>query len=176
MSRFKDSCPAHWTTPESEHGAGIEPTPPIAIAVRAVGIEPTSNGLRIRCLSSRPDAHGALFETRARSFLIDVTIRFSKTTTSVDVVAAVGRPGIEPGQLEERLIYSQARVHSGITTRIESGRRELNPSLRHGEPACHHNTSTAGHTSPVEPPSGIEPEPAPYKSAALCRNELRGRQ
>ena len=101
------------------------------------------------------------------SFLITSTIRFSKAPASVDAAALVGRLGIEPSWLKERLVYSQARLHSGLTTHIQSGRRELNPSFRHGKAACHHNTSTAGHTSPVEPPSGVEPEPAPYKSAAL---------
>jgi hypothetical protein len=69
----------------------------------------------------------------------------------------VGRPGIEPGRLEERLIYSQPRVHSGLTTQLQSGRRELNPPFRHGKPACHHNTSTAGHTSPVGAEAGFAP-------------------
>ena len=42
-----------------------------------MGIEPTSNRLRICCLTSRPGAHGALAKYRELALLIS-TIRFSK--------------------------------------------------------------------------------------------------
>jgi hypothetical protein len=59
-SEIQSLASCRWTTPES---------------VRAVGIEPTSNGLKIRCLASRPGAH---WNPRSKTRRL---VQFSSTST-----------------------------------------------------------------------------------------------
>jgi len=117
----------------------------VCSSVRAVGIEPTSSGLRIRCLSSRPDA-----------LLITSIFNFQRRRDpSMPPQSWVARES-NPASFEKRLIYSQARVHSGIATHIASGRRESNPPFRHGKPACHRQhfdrKTHESHRAPVGSP------------------------
>lgn len=92
--------------------AGVEPTRRVwktlmlAITLRlrrrlvhAVGIEPTSNGLRIRCLTSQPGMHTNII----RLFNCQWEAWESNPASST-----------------ERLGYNQARLHSGIASRSQS--------------------------------------------------------
>ena len=124
----------------------------------AEGIEPSMDGLRIRCSAterrtrmrrlSPPD------ESRRLRFLA-ATIQFSKTV-------------YDPGQ---------SRAVDGIRTRdSDLARRRVTPTLRPRTnalaPRAHVWRSTRKHNRVVvrahlEPSSGVAPDPAPYESAAL---------
>lgn len=78
--------------------------------MRAVGIEPTFNGLRIRCLASRPGTHKNII--RLFGFQFATRTRNEK---------AVGNLGIEPSEpAMGRSIYSRAQLHTGLISRLNS--------------------------------------------------------
>ena len=86
--------------------------------VRAVGIEPTSNRLRICCLTSRPGAHGALAKDESSLFSSRRLFCFqSGHYPSVMPISWVVRESSSESS-EERRVYSPARLHSGLTTRL----------------------------------------------------------
>jgi hypothetical protein len=107
--------------------------------VRVVGIEPTLDGLRIRCLTSWLGAHGALWGKRARC-LSSFDYSVFKADQTRRPRPFVGRPGIEP---------------SGLTTRPDRALRAVGGNrTRHSGLASRRvsaNTSTARRTNILRP-------------------------